>query len=51
MVGEVLEGWLEGLCSDKADPLSIIAFADAAVGQRGLKGGDRRTHGYVFTYG
>lgn len=40
--GEVLEGCVEGLCGDKTNPLSIIASADAAVGQHGLKGGATR---------
>lgn len=51
-VGEVLEGCVEGLCGDKTDPLSIIASADAAVGQYGLKGGARRhtrLRDYVWT--
>ncbi len=49
--GEVLEGLVEGLCGDKASPLSIIASADAAVGQHGPEGRRYTTsHGYLFTY-
>ncbi len=32
------------MCGDKASPLSIIASADAAVGQHGPKGGATTTH-------
>ncbi len=47
--GEVLEGLVEGLCGDKASPLSIIASADAAVGQHGPKGGATR-HTRLLVY-
>ncbi len=50
MAGEVLEGCVEGLCGDKTNPLSIIASADAAVGQHGLKGGRYTTHTRLRVY-
>lgn len=49
-VGDVLKGWVEGLCGNKTNPLSIIASADAAVGRHGLKGGvDLTSHLFFLT--